>query len=168
MYLPLVHKFMKLTEMMSRVVLFNLSKYRQIIIPFIWSRNNIGKIRNNRKIKGRKPLSQDSFHFEPVESPIDSSTMESPGERYAVRVCLVFVHHQRPYMIVVFSQGLPDVARSSHTETVELRQWSCHSGVVRCTTAIFNVLSYDAPSESVSFVIQSQGKSSTSSPATVP
>jgi hypothetical protein len=33
-----------------------------------------------------------------------------------------------------------------------------NSGVARCTVAIFNVLSSDAPSESVDFVVQSQGK----------
>jgi hypothetical protein len=80
MYLPLVHEFMKLSEMPSRVVLSMLSKYRKIIIPFIWRRNNIRKTKNNGEIKGSKPSSQDSFHSEPTESPIDPSTMESPGE----------------------------------------------------------------------------------------
>jgi hypothetical protein len=119
-----MHEFMKLMEMLSRVVLCMPPKYRQIIIPFIWSRNNIRKTRNNRKIKRGKPPSQDFVHYEPVEFPIDPLTMESPGERYAVRVCLVFVHHQRPDLIIEFSQGLLGVARSSHTKTVELRQWS--------------------------------------------
>jgi hypothetical protein len=58
------------------------------------------------------------------------------------------------------------------TETIESSvdpsQWSHHSGVSRCTVAIFNVLSYDAPSELVIFVIQSQGKSSILSPTMVP
>jgi hypothetical protein len=67
-------------EMLSRVVLFALSKYGKIITPFIHSRDNIGKTRNNRKIKGRKPSSQDFLHFEPVESPLNSLTMESPSE----------------------------------------------------------------------------------------
>jgi hypothetical protein len=67
MYLPLVQEFMKLNEMMSRVFLFTLSKYRKIIIPFIWSRNNIGKTRNDREIEGSKPSSHDFFHFKPVE-----------------------------------------------------------------------------------------------------
>jgi hypothetical protein len=98
-----MHEFMKLMEMLSRVVLFTLSKYGQKINPFIHSRDNIRKTRNNRKIKRRKPPSQDFVHFEPVESPIDSLTMESPGEIYAVRVCLVFVHHQRLDLIIVFS-----------------------------------------------------------------
>jgi hypothetical protein len=51
---------------------------------------------------------------------------------------------------------------------VDSHQWSHHSGVARCTVAIFDVLSSDAPSELVSFVVQSQGKSSISSPTTVP
>jgi hypothetical protein len=72
MYLPLMHEFMKLMEMLRRVILFTLSKYGKIIAPFIWSRDNIRKTRNKRKIKRRKPLSQDSFHFEPMESPIRS------------------------------------------------------------------------------------------------
>jgi hypothetical protein len=80
MYLPLMHEFMKLMEVLSRVVLFTLSKYGKIITPFIWSRNNIGKTRNNREIKGRKNLSQDFFHVEPMESPIDPLIMESLGE----------------------------------------------------------------------------------------
>jgi hypothetical protein len=66
-----MHEFMKLMEMLSRVVLFTLSKYGQIIAPFIWSRDNIRKTRNSQKIKRRKPSSQDPFHFEPVESSID-------------------------------------------------------------------------------------------------
>jgi len=75
-----MHEFMELSEMLSRVVLFMLSKYRKIIIPFIWSRNNVGKFRNDRKIKGSKPSSQDFVHIELVESLINYSTMESPGE----------------------------------------------------------------------------------------
>jgi hypothetical protein len=67
-------------QMLSRVVLFMISKYGQIITPFIWSRNNIRKTRNNREIKGSKPMSQDFFHFGPVELPIDPLIMESPGE----------------------------------------------------------------------------------------
>jgi hypothetical protein len=77
MYFPLMHEFMKLKEMLSRVVLFTLSKYGQIITPFIWSRNNIRKTRNIGEIKRSIPLSQDS---KPVESPIDPLIMESPGE----------------------------------------------------------------------------------------
>jgi hypothetical protein len=57
MYLPLVHEFMKLSKILRRVVLSMLSKYRKIIIPFIWIRNNFGKTRNNIKIEGRKPMS---------------------------------------------------------------------------------------------------------------
>jgi hypothetical protein len=41
-----------------------------------------------------------------------------------------------------------------------LRQWSHLSGFSRCTDAIFDVLSSDAPSEPVIFVVQSQVKSS--------
>jgi hypothetical protein len=52
--------------------------------------------------------------------------------------------------------------------SVDPPQWSHHSGVARCTVAIFNVLSSDAPSELVIFVIQSQGKYSISSPTTTP
>jgi hypothetical protein len=143
MYLPLMHEFIKLMKMLRRVVLFTLSKYGQIIAPFIHSRDNIRKTRKDRKIKSSKPLSQDFVHFEPVESSIDSLIMESPGERYAVRVCLVFVHHQRPDLIVVFSQGLLGVAKSSHTETVELRQWSRQ---VQAQSS--KVLIFYAPSES--------------------
>jgi hypothetical protein len=58
------------------------------------------------------------------------------------------------------------------TETVESPvdspQRSHHSGITRCTVAILDVLSSDAPSELVSFVVQSQGKYSISSPTTVP
>jgi hypothetical protein len=75
-----MHEFMKLMDIMRRVVLFTISKYGQIIAPFIWSRDNISKTRNNRKIKRRKPSSQDSFHFEPVDLPIDHLIMEFPGE----------------------------------------------------------------------------------------
>jgi hypothetical protein len=71
MYLPLVHEFMKLVEMLSRVVLPILSKYGKIITPFIYSRDNIWKTRNKGEIKGRKPLSQYFLHFKSVESPID-------------------------------------------------------------------------------------------------
>jgi hypothetical protein len=80
MYLPLTHEFTKPTEMLSRVVLSTLFKYEQIITPLVHSRENIRKTRNSKKIKRGKPLSQDFFHFELVESPIDSSTMESPSE----------------------------------------------------------------------------------------
>ena len=80
MYLPLMHEFMKLMEMLSKVFLFTLSKYMQIITSFIWSRDNIRKTRNNKKIEGTKPSSQDFVHFELVDSPIDPSTMEFPGE----------------------------------------------------------------------------------------
>jgi len=69
MYIPLMHKFMKLMEMLSRVVLFTLSKYGKIITAFIWSRDNKRKTKNNRKIKKRKPSSQYFFHVELVESP---------------------------------------------------------------------------------------------------
>ena len=71
MYLPLTHDFMKLTEVLSRVVLFTFSKYGQIIAPFIWRGDNIRKTRNNIKIKRSKPASKDFLHIEPVESPID-------------------------------------------------------------------------------------------------
>jgi hypothetical protein len=54
MYLPLMHEFMKLMEMLSRVFLFTLSKYGKKINPFIHSRDNITKTRKNRKIKRRK------------------------------------------------------------------------------------------------------------------
>jgi hypothetical protein len=57
-------------------------------------------------------------------------------------------------------------------ETVESpmdsHQWIDHSGVTKCTVAIFDVLSFDAPSKPVSFIVQFQGKSSISSPTTVP
>jgi hypothetical protein len=43
-------------------------------------------------------------------------------------------------------------------KTMELSQWIQHSGFARCTVAIFDVLSPDAPSEPVSFVVQSHGK----------
>jgi hypothetical protein len=83
MYLPLTHEFMKLTKVLSRVVLFTLSKSGQIIAPFIHRGDNIRKTRNSRKIKQSKPSSQDFLHIEPVESPIDPRIMESPGERCA-------------------------------------------------------------------------------------
>jgi hypothetical protein len=75
-----MHEFLKLMEMLSRVVLYMPSKYGKIITPFIHSRDNIRKTRNNRKIKRSKPSSQDFFHFEPSESPNDPSTMESSSE----------------------------------------------------------------------------------------
>ena len=71
MYLPLMHEFMKRTEVLSRVVLFTLSKYGKIITPFIHRGDNIRKTKNNRKIKRRKPASKDFLHIVPVESPID-------------------------------------------------------------------------------------------------
>jgi hypothetical protein len=71
MYLPLTHEFMKLTEVLSRVVLLTLSKYEQIITPFIWRGDSIRKTRNSRKIKRSKPASKDFLHTEPVESLID-------------------------------------------------------------------------------------------------
>ena len=119
MYLSLMHEFMKLMDMSSKVFLFTFSKYGQLITPSIHSRDNIRKTRNNRKIKRSKPLSQDFVHFEPVESPVYSSTMESLGWWCAEWVCLVFVHHQRLDPIVLFSQGASGVARSSRTETVD-------------------------------------------------
>jgi hypothetical protein len=98
---------------------------------------------------------QEFVHFEPVESPIDSLIMESPNERYAVRVCMFFVHHQRPYLIVEFSQGLLGVARRSHTETVELPQWSRQVQVQSS-----KVMISDAPLESEVCCHSTQGKSS--------
>jgi hypothetical protein len=71
MYLPLTHEFMKLTEVMNRVVIFTLSKYGKIITPFIRRGDNIRKTRNRKKIKRRKPASKDFLHIELVESPID-------------------------------------------------------------------------------------------------
>jgi hypothetical protein len=71
MYLPLTHEFMKLTEVLSRVVIFTLSKYGKIITPFIRRGDNIRKNRNSRKIKRSKPGSKDFLHIELVESPID-------------------------------------------------------------------------------------------------
>jgi hypothetical protein len=62
---------MKLMEMQSRVVLVTLSKYGQIIAPFIWRRKYIRKTKKNKNIKRRKPLSHDFVHIEPMESPID-------------------------------------------------------------------------------------------------
>jgi hypothetical protein len=79
--------------------------------------------------------------------------MDSPGERYVVTVCLVFIHHQRPDLIVVFSQGLPGVARSNHTKTVELRQWSRQ---VQAQSS--KVLISDAPSKSEVCCRSTQGK----------
>jgi hypothetical protein len=52
--------------------------------------------------------------------------------------------------------------------SVDSHQWSHHSGLIRCTVAIFDVLSFVAPLELVSFVIQFQGKYSISSLAMVP
>jgi hypothetical protein len=49
MYLPLMHEFMKLIEVMSRVVLFTFSKYGKIITPFIQRGDNIRKTRNSEK-----------------------------------------------------------------------------------------------------------------------
>jgi hypothetical protein len=88
------------------------------------------------------------------------------------------------FFLTIFSGSASGVAKGScgvdlvclpleaTAETVESpvdsHQWSHHSGVARCTVAIFDVLSSDAPSELVSFVIQSQGKSSISSPTTMP
>jgi hypothetical protein len=71
MYLSLMHEFMKLIEVLSRVVLFTFSKYGKIIAPFIQRGDNIRKTRNSRKIKRSKPASKDFLHIEPVESPID-------------------------------------------------------------------------------------------------
>jgi hypothetical protein len=71
MYLPLTHEFMKLTEVLSRVVLFPFSKNGQIIAPFIQRGDDIRKTGNNRKIKRSKPASKDFLHIEPVESSID-------------------------------------------------------------------------------------------------
>jgi hypothetical protein len=69
MYFPLMQEFMKIKEMLSRVVLFTVSKYGQINTLFIWSRNNIWKTKNKGEIKRSIPSIQYSFHFEPVESP---------------------------------------------------------------------------------------------------
>jgi hypothetical protein len=63
---------------------------------------------------------------------------------------------------------LSGVLKVATTETVKWKHWSRHSGVARCTVAIFDVLGSDAPSEPVSFVVQSQGKSSISSLAMAP
>jgi hypothetical protein len=52
MYFPLMHEFMKLTEMLDRVVIFMFSKYGQKITPLIDSRNNIGKPGTTEKLKG--------------------------------------------------------------------------------------------------------------------
>ena len=71
MYLPLTHEFMKLIEVLSRVILFTLSKYGQIIAPFIQRGDNIRKTKNSREIKRSKPASKDFLHIEPVELPID-------------------------------------------------------------------------------------------------
>jgi hypothetical protein len=71
MYLSLMHEFMKLTEVLSRVVIFTLSKYGQIIAPFIRRGDNIRKTRNSRKIKRSKPASRDFLHIEPVELQFD-------------------------------------------------------------------------------------------------
>ena len=71
MYPPLMHEFMKILEILSRVVLIMLSKSGQIIAPFIQRRDIIRKTRNSRKIKRRIPPSKAFFHFEPAESPID-------------------------------------------------------------------------------------------------
>ena len=110
MYFPLMHEFMKLTEMINRVVIFVFSKYGQKIAPFIDSRNNIWKTKNNREIERSKPLGQNGFHLKiwllkTVESPLDSLNMESPGEWSIVWMCLVFVHHQRSDLIIVVLPG---------------------------------------------------------------
>jgi hypothetical protein len=80
MYLPLMHEFMKLMEMLDRVIIYVFSKYGKTINPLIHRRNNIWKNRNNREIKRSKPSSQDFFYLELVESPVDLLTMELPGE----------------------------------------------------------------------------------------
>jgi hypothetical protein len=80
MYFPLVHEFMKLIEMLGRVVVFMFFKYGKKINPLIDSRNNVRKTRKNKKIERSTPSSQYFVHFEPVESLINSSTMDSPGE----------------------------------------------------------------------------------------
>ena len=80
MYLPLMHEFMKLTEMLDRIFISMFSKYGQKINPLIRSRNNIWKTRDIREIKRSKPPSQDFIHFKLVESPLDSLIVDSPGE----------------------------------------------------------------------------------------
>jgi hypothetical protein len=86
-------------------------------------------------------------------------------------MCLVFVHHQRPDLIVVNLPGnfqaekaaaksllekvlwvSSGVLEAATTEIVESTQWSRQVQV-----AIFDVLSSNAPSEPVSFVVLSQG-----------
>jgi hypothetical protein len=76
----LKHAYMKIKQVFTRMIMLASSESRKIIIPFIYSRDNIWKTRNKGEIKRSKPLSQDFFHFRPVESPIDSLNMESPGE----------------------------------------------------------------------------------------
>jgi hypothetical protein len=64
---------------------------------------------------------------------------------------------------------LPLEATAETVESpVDFPQWSHHSGVASAQLQSLDVLSSDAPSELVSFVIQSQGKYSISSPTTVP
>jgi hypothetical protein len=85
-------------------------------------------------------------------------------------MCLVFVHHQIPHLIVVNLLGnfqdekaasksllkkvlgvISGVLEAATTEIVELTQWSRQVQV-----AIFDVLSSNAPSEPVRFVVLSQ------------
>jgi hypothetical protein len=85
MYTELMHDFMEFKKMIRRVIIFIFSKSRKVITPLIYSRNNIWKTRNNIEIRRSKPLSQDGFQMkilllETVESPLDSLTMDSPGE----------------------------------------------------------------------------------------
>jgi hypothetical protein len=132
MYFPLVHEFMKLTEMLGRVVLFMLFKYGKKSTHSSIVGTTLGKPGTTKKLKGANLRARilsisNQWSHQSILQP-----WSHRGERYAVRVCLVFVHHQRLDLIVVFSQGLPGVARSSHTEIVELRQWSHLSGVARC------------------------------------
>ena len=110
MYSPLMHEFMKCKKMLNMFIISMFSKSGQEITPLIYSRNNIWKTRNNREIKRRKPSSQDGFHMKiwllkTMESPLDSLTMDSPSEWYAVWMCLVFVHHQRSDLIIVVILG---------------------------------------------------------------
>jgi len=50
---------------------------------------------------------------------------------------------------------LSGVLKVATTETEKWKHWIHHSGVARCTVAIFDVLGSDAPLEPVSFVVQS-------------
>jgi len=124
MYSPLMHDFMKLKHMLCKVVISMFSKSGKKITPLIHSRNNIWKIRNIREIKRRKTLSQNGFHLKiwilkTMESPLDSLTMESSGEWYAVWMCLVFVHHQRSDLIIVILRGKDISLLCSLTTTPE-------------------------------------------------